>query len=81
MKPLEFAGANCTYAKDQPEYLPLPAFKDDGGQVLTCWGLTWRERIKLALTGRVWFTLLTFNQPLQPMNVSADNPLKDGGTP
>jgi hypothetical protein len=27
MKPIEFKGQNTVYAKDQKEYLPLPAFK------------------------------------------------------
>ena len=27
MKPVEFAGVNVVFAKDQPEYVPLPAMK------------------------------------------------------
>ena len=27
MKPVEFPGVNVIFAKDQPEYMPLPAMK------------------------------------------------------
>lgn len=68
MKPLEFKEQNCVYAKDQPEYIPLPAHKvaDQKGEVIFCMGLTWKERIKLLITGKLWCSLLTFNKPLTP---------------
>nr|UVY42675.1 MAG: hypothetical protein [Bacteriophage sp.] len=28
MKPVEFPGVNVVFAKDQPEYMPLPAMKN-----------------------------------------------------
>lgn len=73
MHPIPFKGHNCTYAKDQPEYKPLPAFKDDGpqGQVVTCWNLGFWERLRLLLTGKVWVCMLTFNGPLSPLKVSS----------
>ncbi len=38
MKPKNFKEANVTFAKDQPEYQPLPAFRADSqdGEVITC---------------------------------------------
>lgn len=69
MKPTEFKEANVTFAKNQPEYLPLPAlaFKDPQGIVITCWRLSFWERIKLLITGRVWVSTMTFLQPIQPL--------------
>lgn len=55
------------YAKDQPEYLPLPAHRAEDGCVTTRWRLTWKERLKVLVTGNIWLQLLTFNQPLQPV--------------
>lgn len=76
MNPVEFKGQNIVMGKDQPEYLPLPAFKDKEGQVLTCWKPTnFREWWKMVRGGRVYIILLTFNQPLQPMRVMAENPM------
>jgi hypothetical protein len=55
------------YAKDQPEYLPLPVIKNPNGDVISCWSLDWKERIKLFLTGKLWLMILTYNHPLQPI--------------
>jgi len=71
MKPVHFPGSNCEFAADQLEYLPLPARKDLDGEVTTCWELTWRERLAVFCTGRLWWTVLTFNHPLQPQRPGA----------
>jgi len=75
MKPVKFKGHNIVFAENQPEYLPLPAFKSDEGVVVTCWELTFKERVKAFLTGRFYFQQLTFNSPLQPQLPSIENPL------
>lgn len=69
MLPVAFPGVNATYAKDQPEYIPLPVFKRHDGLVLSCWRMSWRERLRVLLTGRVWVGALTFHKPLQPLMV------------
>lgn len=74
MKPIEFNEQNIVYAKDQPEYLPLPAYRSTDGMVISCWALNWRERLRVLFTGRIWFNVLTFNQPLQPQLPQVDNP-------
>lgn len=68
MKPINFPEANIVFAKDQPEYLPLPAYKNksDLGEVVSCWELTLIERLRLLITGKLWVSLLTFNKPLTP---------------
>jgi len=74
MKPTKFYGANCTFAENQPEYLPLPAHKTKDGTVISCWKLTWMERLAILITGRLWISVLTFNKPLQPQLPSIDTP-------
>ena len=72
MRPIEFPEQNCVYAKDQPAYIPLPVHKRESfGEVVSCWGLTWRERFHVLIMGKVWLSVLTFNQPLQPQKMSA----------
>jgi hypothetical protein len=68
MKPVKFQGHNMTLAEDQPEYQPLPVCYQGGneGAMTSCWKLTWRERVKLFLTGLIYFNQYTSNQPLQP---------------
>lgn len=46
MKPVEFPGVNVVFAKDQPEYIPLPAMKvpnDPQGIIITKWQLSPEE--------------------------------------
>ena len=68
MKPIKFAEANVTYAENQPEYIPLPAFKlpQDDGECISCWQLSWGERFKILFKGKLWLSMLTFNKPLTP---------------
>lgn len=66
MKPIEFEGVNVTYAKDQPEYLPLPAQRINNNTILTCWELTDEEIEKMIDTKKIWIGIMTFNKPLQP---------------
>ena len=73
MKPINFPEVTCTYAKDQPEYIPLPVYKDiNTGEVVSCWQLTRRERWKIFFTGKLWISNLTFLKPLQPIRPSVN---------
>jgi hypothetical protein len=68
MKPIEFPEANIVFAKDQPEYQPLPTFKNESpqGEVISCWKLSGKERWRIFFTGKLWVQLLSFNKPLTP---------------
>lgn len=68
MKPVEFKHQNIVFAKDQPEYQPLPALIIDSpkGEVVSCWRLSFKERIQVLIFGRVWMSLMSFNKPLTP---------------
>lgn len=72
MKPVNFIGCNVVYAKDQPEYQPLPALKTEDGLVITCFELTDEEVEQVVKNRRFYFSQLTFNQPLQPMRPVTD---------
>jgi hypothetical protein len=62
------------FAKDQPEYTPLPATRTTDGVVCTEWVLTDAERDHLLTGGRLRILLHTFNQPLQPLRVEVVEP-------
>jgi len=72
MKPIEFPGHNVVFAKDQPEYLPLPALRMPDGMVITCWELSEDEKKQILETGKIYLQQLTFNQPLQPVLLMVD---------
>ncbi len=82
MKLIEFTEQTVVIAKDQPEYLPLPAHRfpnDPQGRIAFCWQLTWKERFAVLLRGKLWHQVLTFNQPLQPQMLAVEKP--DMGQP
>lgn len=75
MEPSKFEGQNVVIAEHQPEYTQLPALVSPlSGEAIFCWRLTWRERLKLLVTGRLWHRVLTFGQPLQPQLLGVDVP-------
>ncbi len=76
MELIEFKEQTVIIAKDQPEYLPLPAhqFNDGKGTIAFCWKMTWKERLKVLFTGCLWHQVLTFNKPLQPQMLGTDKP-------
>ena len=75
MKPVEFEETNVVFAKDQPGYLPLPAFRDEDGRVTVCYCLTVWERLVILFKSNIWLQVLTFNRPIQPQKPSVKCPL------
>jgi hypothetical protein len=65
-------------AKNQPEYLPLPAvlLKGLDGLLVTRWKFTWRERLHVLLRGDAFLTVMTFGNPLQPLRLEASKPME-----
>lgn len=80
MKPINFEEQTTIAAKDQPEYRPLPAMVKPGphGEVVSCWGLSFAERIKILFTGRIWMSLWMFRNangelnPITPSSLTAN---------
>jgi hypothetical protein len=73
MRPIEFEGQTTVFAKNQPEYNPLPAHVQSG-IVTCCWRLNWFERLQVLFRGRIWHRVMTFNQPLQPQLLGTERP-------
>ena len=77
MKLIPFPEQTVVIAKNQPEYLPFPAHKFDGdsmGRIAACWQLTWKERLRLLFTGKIWHQIATFDNPLQPQLLTVEKP-------
>lgn len=75
MTPIEFKGFTHTLAKNQPEYRPFPVFMDADGVVVSCWKLTFKERLKVLFHGVFFLQVLTFGTGMQPQLPSVENPL------
>lgn len=76
MEPVEFPGVNVVFAKYQQEYIPLPAMKvpnDPQGIIITKWKLSPEELERVKETGTIHLSMMTFNQPLQPVLLTVDS--------
>lgn len=70
MIPIHFEGVNTLWAKNQDEYVTTPAFvnkESEEKESISCWKLTWKERLVLLISGRLWICQLTFGNDFQPM--------------
>lgn len=74
MKPIDFVQRTHLIAKDQDEYLTLPAFVDEE-QVISCWKLTLGERIWVLFSGAIWVRQFHCKKQLQPQLIEAFCPL------
>lgn len=77
MKPVKTRHTNVEFGKEQDEYGTLPAYRDPQGQVVTCWELTDEEIEQVIGSKKIYLRQLTFNQPLQPVSLHAENPVLD----
>ena len=73
MTPIEFPEQTIVWAKNQPPYLPLPAYTDTR-ETISCWRLTWRERLRVLWTGQLWLRQMNFGQALQPQAPCIESP-------
>jgi len=73
MKPIDFPEQNRVWAKDQPPYLPLPAYTNER-ETISCWQLSWRERLTVLFRGRLWLRQCNFGQKLQPQAPTVESP-------
>jgi hypothetical protein len=55
------------FARDQPQYDPLPAAVDSSGLVMTEWELTAEDLARVLAGGRIRLWVWTFCRPLQPL--------------
>ena len=79
MKPVNFLLVNSTVGKpdsgkDVVEALPI---FNDGERSLSCWKMTWRERIAALLFGKAWVWVKN-GKSMPPMSAEiCRNPLKE----
>lgn len=73
MTPVEFPEQTMVWAKDQPGFNPLPAFTNER-ETISLWRLTWRERLTLLFTGRLWHRQSNYGHKLQGVSMSVETP-------
>lgn len=75
MKPIKTKQTNIVYGEGQEDYQPLPAWRNEEGQVVTCWELTDEEVQRIIESKKIYLMQLTFNQALQPVSLHSENPV------
>jgi len=75
MKPIDFKEQNFTFLKPtnmtDEECASLPCYRGEG-QIISCWKMSFKERVKALFTGVVWFGLLGNTHP--PIWLAIDRP-------
>jgi hypothetical protein len=76
MNPIEFDGQSAVLQKPvnmtDKECCPLPILRLDG-TVISCWKMSWRERLKAFFTGKIWLGVLS-GQTQPPVYLAIDQP-------
>lgn len=73
MKPIEFPQQNTFIAKDQPQYNTLPAHYAADGTVTTCWQLSTNEIHELVRSQKLYLSVKTFGDGLQPVFLTVNS--------
>ena len=73
MEPIKFNENNTVYYKGHENlYDALPALLFEDGDVVTCWKLSFKDILRLIFTRKLWLSVATFNNPLQPLFMSTN---------
>lgn len=75
MRPVKFEECNVVLCENDPDYKPLPILRqtsESGVEVISCWKLSFVDRIRVLFTGRVWVDVFTAKGSPQPIMLSAD---------
>lgn len=84
LRAVEFEGQNVIYAKDQPDYLPLPAYVDTESReapALFCFAVNDYQKERIQRSGKLWVRCLTFGHPLQPIALMVPEPIPEDPDP
>lgn len=76
MNPVSFKEQTTEIAKNQDEYITLPAYveQDEMGQVISCWKLSLIERLQILFLGRIWLSVCAFGKPVSPVRLWSKSP-------
>jgi hypothetical protein len=76
MQPIDFPEKTHAIAKDQDQYLTLPAHVDNSPErvVTSCWQLNAKELNEILHTGKIWIQQYSFGYPVQPILPSVVKP-------
>ncbi len=78
MVPIKFKESNKTFIKPasmtDKECGSLPVHQNEH-HIISCWKLSFKERIRMLFTGKVW--LWVWGKKQQPISLGCENPFND----
>jgi len=75
-KPTEFKECNSVqlgYEQDDLKVADLPSWRNEQ-ETISCWKLSWKERLFAMFTGKIWCRVLTYDNKLQPLEITGLSP-------
>ena len=77
-EPIDFKEANSVQlgyetGENLPDVEDLHSYRDET-ETISCWKLSWKERLICLFTGRIWCRILTYGNPLQPQVITTEFP-------
>jgi len=75
--PVKFPEAEATYGRRNAPFVPVHVFVDDE-EVISCWQLSWWERIVIVWTGRLWLRQYTKGDKMHPQYPQVELPFVRG---
>jgi hypothetical protein len=73
MSPISFEQQNVVYGENQPEYQPLPAFRNET-ETISVWEFTEKERKLIAEGANLYLRQMNLSRPIQPILPTLENP-------
>ncbi len=76
MKAIKFKGFNQTFGLNSKVFPPMPAYQSKEGEVVTCWQMSFAQKLLILFTGKVWVHTITQNANLQYFILTPIRPFK-----
>ena len=63
MRPVKFAEENKVFkGPEGGDIIPLPVYQDTK-EIMSCWKMSWKERLSAIIFGKVWLSVMGQAQP------------------
>lgn len=76
MKAIEFKGFNQTFGLNSKVFPKMPAYQSADGNVVTCWKMSFAQKMLVLFTGKVWVYTVTQKANLQYFKLTPTRPFK-----
>ncbi len=76
MKAIKFKGSNQMFGLKSEVFPHMPAYQSKDGNVVTCWKMSFAQKMLILFTGKVWVYTVTQNANLQYFKLTPTRPFQ-----